>query len=478
VITSPNNRKVSQAVSLKKRAFRERNRRFLVEGAGSVEEAIGNAGRLETLFHSDPADGLVERARAAGASVLRVSEGVMGRLASTVTPPGLVGVAAFLDVPLASLAVARGCVVVLHAVRDPGNAGAVLRSTDAAGGDAVVFGGTSVDVYNPKTVRASAGSMFHVPIVRGVETVPALEQLRERGMRVLATDPEGDEDLFQLDLSTPSAFLFGNEAWGLPKEVAAAADATVRVPIAGGAESLNVAAAATAFLFEWARQRREVRRTALETLIAAAAHDIRSPLTAMKGFGFALQRRWEQMTEEHRSTMLAGILHDTDRMDTIVKQLVDAARVVSGRFEAFPEEVEVKALVEDLGQMLSRDPEHPGVVWEGPDARAFVDRDRLRTTVHAFVESAVWWAREGPVHASASARRERLRVQVWRGGTELESGSVEWLFEPRRPGTGAGSKIGLYVARGVAEAQGGFATAEVRDGALRLALDLPFAKRP
>jgi len=226
VITSPNNRKVSQAVSLKKRAFRERNRRFLVEGAGSVEEAIGNAGRLETLFHSDPADGLVERARAAGASVLRVSEGVMGRLASTVTPPGLVGVAAFLDVPLASLAVARGCVVVLHAVRDPGNAGAVLRSTDAAGGDAVVFGGTSVDVYNPKTVRASAGSMFHVPIVRGVETVPALEQLRERGMRVLATDPEGDEDLFQLDLSTPSAFLFGNEAWGLPPEVAEIAETT------------------------------------------------------------------------------------------------------------------------------------------------------------------------------------------------------------------------------------------------------------
>jgi len=326
-------------------------------------------------------------------------------------------------------------------------------------------------------VRASAGSLFHVPMARGVSTLEALETLRERGVRVLATDPDGEDDLFYLDLSIPSAFVFGNEARGLPAEVAAAADATVRVPTAGPVESLNVAAAATVVLFEWARQRREGRRAALETLIAAAAHDIRSPLTAMKGFGFALQRRWEQMTEEQRSTMLAGILHDTDRMDAIVKQLVDAARVVSGNFEIFPEEVAVRALVEDLGHMLSRDPEHPGVVWEGPDVVVFVDRDRLRTTLYAFVESVVWWAREGPVHVSASKGGERLRVRVRRAGTELEPGEIERLFEPRRPGTGAGSKIGLFVARGVAEAQGGSATAEVRGGELAFVLDLP-AKRP
>lgn len=473
MITSVNNPKVAAAVRLKKRAFRERDRRFLVEGARPVEGALGAVGGIETLFHTGDPGGMVERAGSSGAAILRVSDAVMARLTSTVTPQGLVGVAPFLDVPLDRVPTGPGCAVVLHEVRDPGNAGAVLRSADASAADAVVFSTTSVDVYNPKTVRASAGSLFHLPVARNVETGEAIEVLRGRGLRILAADPDGDEDLFQLDLSAPTAFVFGNEAWGLPAELAGMADMTVRVPIRGSAESLNLAAAASVFLFEWARQQREGRRAALETLIAAAAHDIRSPLTAMKGFGYALQRRWDQMGEERRSLMLAGMLHDTDRMDIIVKQLVDAARVVSGSFDPLPDRVQVKSLVDDLAETAVRDPEHPGIVWEGPDASAFVDPDRLRTSIHSFVESAVWWGREGPVHVSARARQGRLIVEVWRAATELDPAEADRLFEPRRPGTGAGSKIGLYVARGVAEAQGGTASAEVRDGSLRLRIELP-----
>ena len=473
MITSPRNPRVARAIRLKKRAFRERDARFLVEGAQAVREALAARVPLEILFHTVPGHPLVEEARRAGVRVVHVSEEVMHRLTSTVTPQGLVAVAPSVDVPLREVGIDGGCVAVLHAVRDPGNAGTVLRSADAAGARAVVFAGASVDVYNPKTVRASAGSVFHLPVVRGADPAEAVHHLRSRGAVVLAMDARGDHDLYDLDLTRPTAFLFGNEAWGLPEGVAGLADATVRVPIAGRAESLNLAAAATVCLFEWSRQRRQGRRAGLETLVAAAAHDLRSPLTAMKGFGFALQRRWAQMSEEQRELMIAGIVHDTDRMDAIVRQLVDAARLVSGTLDLFPETVDVGAVVQELAAGLARDPEHPEVRWEGGRLEVLLDPDRLRTAIGAFIEAAVWWAREGPVRVLGSRQDERLRVEVRRAGTELAEEEAEGLFQARRPGTGSGSKIGLFVARGLAEAQGGRATAEVVEGELRLVLELP-----
>lgn len=462
MLTSVRNPKVAAALRLTKRAFRERDRAFLVEGAQAVREALARPGTLRTLFCTDPAHPLARAAAERGVEVHHVSEELMRRLAATVTPQGLVGVAPFLDVGLEELE-RPSCVAVLHAVRDPGNAGTIVRSADAAGAEAVVFSATSVDPYNPKTVRATAGSLFHLPIVRGAETAAALAALRERGLRVLAMAADGEEDLYQVDLTEPVAFLFGNEAWGLPDEVARLADTTVRIPIAGRAESLNLAAAASVALFEWARQRREGRRAALETLIAAAAHDIRSPLTAMKGFGYALSTRWEQMTAEQRELMLRGIVYDTDRLNAIVRQLVDAARLVSGSLDLFPERVRVGSVVEQIATSVARDPEHPPVLLEGPDVEAFVDPERLRLVLEAFVEALVWWAREGPIRVSAERLDRRIRVRAARRGTELGPEAAEALFEPRAPGTGGGSKIGLWVARGVAEAQGGTASARVED---------------
>ena len=169
-------------------------------------------------------------------------------------------------------------------MRDPGNAGTILRSADAAGATGVVFAGSSVDAYNPKAVRATAGSIFHVPVVRDIATEDALASLRTKGFAVVAMDMHGDEDLFEAELSEATAFVFGNEAHGLPSEYFDAAEHRVRVPQAGRAESLNLAAAATVCLFEWVRRGRGGAET-LEELVAAAAHDIRSPLTAMKGLG-------------------------------------------------------------------------------------------------------------------------------------------------------------------------------------------------
>jgi TrmH family RNA methyltransferase len=472
VITSLHNQKVAAAIKLKKRAVRERERRFLVEGAQAVGEALEHPQGLSTLFVTDLEHPLGERARGRGAEVIHVDHDVMSKLTSTVTPQGLVGIASFVDTELAQIAEAPRCVAVLHAVRDPGNAGTVLRSADASGADAVIFSSESVDLYNPKTVRASAGSLFHVPVVRETSTDTVLGELRARGCTVYAAAADGEADLFELDLSGPVAFLFGNEAWGLPADAAGLADARVRIPIQGGAESLNLAAAATVCLFEWSRQRRGGGPGALETVIASAAHDIRSPLTAMKGFGYALSTRWEQMTAEQRSMMLEGIVYDTDRLNTILKQLVDAARIAAGTIELFPERVEVGEIVGKVAASLARDPEHPPLAWEGGEVTAFVDPERLRLVIEAFIESLVWWTNDGPVVLTARTHDGRLVLETFRAGTEITPSAAEGLFRPRAAGTGAGSKIGLFVADGVAHAQGGTTAVEV-DSGLRFRLDIP-----
>jgi signal transduction histidine kinase len=312
-----------------------------------------------------------------------------------------------------------------------------------------------------------------MPVVRGIETEVAVAALRARGMRVLAMDASGEADLYEIELTDPIAFLFGNEAWGLPAEVAALADQTVRVPILGRAESLNLAAAATVCLFDRARRRREGERVALETIITAAAHDIRSPLTAMKGFGHALVTRWDQMTDDQRDLMLAGIVYDTDRLNGILRQLVDAARLAAGALDLFPERVDVGGIARTVADSLARDPDHPEVIWRGPPIEAFVDPERLRTILEAFIESLVWWTNEGPVLVDGALHDGRLVLEVSRTGTELTQGDAERLFRPRAPGTGAGSKIGLFVALGIAAAQGGTASVRVASDVLTFVLDVP-----
>jgi TrmH family RNA methyltransferase len=205
---------------------------------------------------------IVDAAERHGASVTVVAEAVAAAMAETVTPQGVVAVVGFCDVPLeTALDGTPALVAVLAAVRDPGNAGTVIRVADAAGADAVVLTDTSVDPYNGKCVRASAGSLFHLPVVTGAPVEQAVEALRAAGLTVLAADAAPDaDDLDDLAdqgaLAAPTAWLFGNEAWGLPDGVRALADRVVRVPVHGRAESLNLASAAAICLYASARERR------------------------------------------------------------------------------------------------------------------------------------------------------------------------------------------------------------------------------
>lgn len=472
MITSPRNPKVAAAAKLLKRPSRDGEGRFLVEGAQTVREALGYGPPLDVLFYSGEAGPLVEQAASLGVPLEELSPEAMARLSATVTPQGLVGVSPFIDVSLESLPQKMSSAALLCAGRDPGNAGTVLRSADASGADAVVFSSGSVDPYNAKTVRASAGSLFHLPVVRDADTATAVQAMKDRGMRVYSTSTEGERDLYSLDLSGPSAFLFGNEAWGLPHEVSALADASVRIPIAGRAESLNMASAATLCLFEAARQRRATG-VPVETIIAGAAHDIRSPLTAAKNFAAVLLQAGDKIGPEDREAMLKGILHDSEETDRILMQLIDAARIVGGHLNIVRTDVEVAQIVGALAEHAAWDPDHPRVVWKGPATTVAAEAQALRLVLSAFVETAVWWAREGDIAVLSREGEDSTRIEVIRNGGVEPEGGLENLFVPRRPGTGSGSKIGMFVARGIAEALGGTASAKIEDGRLRLSLDLP-----
>ncbi len=204
---------------------------------------------------------LAGTAEAAGVAVTPVTDRAAEALSDATTPAGVVAVCRFVDVPLADALAGEPRLVALCAeVRDPGNAGTVLRTADAAGADAVVLAGSSVDAYNPKTVRASVGSLFHLPVAVEPDPAAAVRAARDAGLAVLAADGGGAADLDDLadagTLARPTAWLFGNEAHGLPDELAALADARVTIPIHGRAESLNLAAAAAVCLYASARAHR------------------------------------------------------------------------------------------------------------------------------------------------------------------------------------------------------------------------------
>ncbi|GGK25024.1 RNA methyltransferase [Pilimelia terevasa] len=259
---TPRTPRVVAAGKLHRRRDRDRSGQFLAEGPQAVREALRRPGTVLELFGT--ADGLrrhadlAAAAAAAAVPVSPVTDEALAGLAETVRPQGVVAVCARVDAPLADVLAARPALVaVLVDVRDPGNAGTILRTADAAGADAVVFAGAAVDPYNGKCVRASAGSLFHGALARAADPAAAVADLRAAGLVIRAATGRGDTDLHRLGgaLARPTAWVFGSEAHGLPADLLAAADERVRVPLYGAAESLNLAAAAAVCLYASAAAR-------------------------------------------------------------------------------------------------------------------------------------------------------------------------------------------------------------------------------
>jgi TrmH family RNA methyltransferase len=258
-LTNPRSDRVKAVRALSRRSVRQRSGQFLAEGPQAVREAVRHrAGDVRDVYvtaaaatrHTD----IISAAGAAGLHVHEVSEQVLAAMGDTQAPQGIAAVCRVVTASLDDVLASRPRLLVLMSnVRDPGNAGTVIRGADAAGADAVLLSENSVDAWSPKVVRSTAGSLFHLPLVVGLPLEATLERLRQHGIRLLAADGSGARLLPEVDLAGPHAWVMGNEAWGLPAPVRDRCDEVVRVPIYGHAESLNLAMAATVCLYASAR---------------------------------------------------------------------------------------------------------------------------------------------------------------------------------------------------------------------------------
>jgi TrmH family RNA methyltransferase len=249
---------------LQKRSSRWVERAFVAEGAELIRTALDAGVPVESLYVSPagPDDRatreVCERATAAGARLFPLMPGVLERVADTVTPQPVLAVVPMLEQedPSAWVASPSALVVVMVGVRDPGNAGTVLRAADASGVQGIVLVADSVDPYNPKTVRASAGSIFHVPFAVKDEPAEVVASLSAAGYRTLAAVVRDGDDYAALDWSVPTALFLGNESSGLDPALRTVLDGALVIPMSGRAESLNVGVACAVVCFEALRQRR------------------------------------------------------------------------------------------------------------------------------------------------------------------------------------------------------------------------------
>ena len=254
-----------------RRLLRRKDRRatgeFLAEGRQAVSEALAADGVVRRLLVAEAAvddhQDLLRTAADAAVPIGTLPGGVAAELTDTVTPQGLLAVCRAVDVPLTeALTPGARLVVFCDQVRDPGNLGTVIRCADAFGADAVLVSTDAVDLYNPKTVRASTGSIFHLPIAVGVELATAVTAARTAGLRAFGADGSAscavDDLATSGELAEPVMWVLGNEAWGLTADHATLLDRLVALPLYGRAESLNLSTAAAVLLYATATAQRSI----------------------------------------------------------------------------------------------------------------------------------------------------------------------------------------------------------------------------
>lgn len=259
MIDNPRSPRVRAVAKLAKRDARLETGLFLLEGPQAVSEALNYRPELVLELFATPTaleryNDISSAAADAGIEVEFVSEQVLESMADTVTPQGIVAVCKQFPTSIKDILSSEPkLIAILEEVRDPGNAGTIIRAADAAGADAVILTGRSVDLYNPKVVRATTGSLFHLPVAVGLDLEVVVEKVQSAGLKILAADIKGEDLLVARnsgELAGPTAWLFGNEARGLSDEHFALADRAITVPIYGNAESMNLSTAASVCLYE------------------------------------------------------------------------------------------------------------------------------------------------------------------------------------------------------------------------------------
>lgn len=257
VIESVQNPKVKNWVKLLSKKGRMSEHRFLIEGEHLVEEAIKSNMPLAGIIVQANLEARYNRLDMREAPLYRVTEAVMNKLSDTQTPQGICAIVEMQTGLLEDVVKQNSLLLILDALQDPGNLGTIIRTADSAGVDGVILGKGCVDLYNPKTIRATMGSLFHIPIVEQ-DLQQVLPFLKNRGYQLIATSLEGAVAYDQCNYRGASAIVIGNEANGVSKWVLEQCDKRVKIPIYGRAESLNAAIAAGIILYESVRQRKDV----------------------------------------------------------------------------------------------------------------------------------------------------------------------------------------------------------------------------
>ncbi|MEW6273713.1 MAG: RNA methyltransferase [Bacillota bacterium] len=261
-VASLQNPQIKYIRKLAQRKFREKEKKFLVEGSLMVAEAFSFRWPLELLVYtgewsaSDAGQKILSMAEEVNLRSLLVEKAIFKKLTATDTPQGVLAVACRREEELAALLKKKPSLLLLvDAVQDPGNLGTIIRSADAAGANGVILTQGTVDLYNPKTLRATMGSLFHLPVLTASGVDGVLAQLAGVGLQLVVGDPEGETLLSHCDFTRPTVLVIGNEARGCSEKILQRADQIIRIPMPGRAESLNVAMAAAIMLYEVVRQR-------------------------------------------------------------------------------------------------------------------------------------------------------------------------------------------------------------------------------
>lgn len=263
IITASQNPRIKYIRKLSQRGFRERERKLLVEGIRLVEEALASNWRAESFIYtleavqSERGARLLAEAEVKCRHILPVTPAIMAEISDTETPQGVMAVLWQPDYALADVLPPgqSSLVVVVDGVQDPGNLGTIVRSADAAGATGVILLKGTVDIYNPKTLRSTMGSLFHLPVVPAEDVPAALKYLTSAGITLIVGDPADGAPVYDINLKVPVGLVVGNEGTGPGNGVLQFEYVKVTIPMPGRAESLNVAMATSILLYEAVRQR-------------------------------------------------------------------------------------------------------------------------------------------------------------------------------------------------------------------------------
>lgn len=256
VLSSVSNARVKQWASLAEKKGRDRTGTFLVEGPHLVMEVLQSDFLVEHVVY-DVSKGIPADLQDFDSTTwIAASTEVMRKCTQTVEPQGIFAVVQKRETSIDLLLSKKdGLLILTDGVRDPGNLGTIIRSADAAGADGIVLGSGTVDVYNPKTVRSTMGSMFHLPIVHSIDLPSLLQSAQKQKVRTVSATVGADNHCYAYDFRGAVWIIVGNEAHGVSEEVELAVQDHISIPMRGGAESLNVAMATTVLLYEALRQR-------------------------------------------------------------------------------------------------------------------------------------------------------------------------------------------------------------------------------